>query len=72
MLRDLKGYTNSSLKNLAESLNILMESKDLLEEYKSCMDIALKDHTDVFLKYCLDDVIVTYKIFNAELIIVNK
>lgn len=70
-IRDLSGLTNMGLKDFAESLGISMENKELLDDLKSTMDIALVERTKIFLEYALDDVLVLRSLFQNFLHLVN-
>ena len=54
-LHDLKGWTNGTLKDLAEAVNVNMSSKTSLDDYKDQMTIALVEHTKEFLDYAIED-----------------
>lgn len=71
-IRDLSGWTNTSLKDFASSLGIPMENKDLLDDLKSSMDVALKERTKTFLDYGLSDVMVLEVIYSNFLKMVNQ
>jgi hypothetical protein len=71
-LRDLKGYTNLSLKALANSLSIEMNAKNELDAYKTNMDFALRLKPELFVKYAIDDSLVLYQIFEKSIEILNN
>jgi hypothetical protein len=71
-IRDLSGWTNTSLKQFAISLGISMENKDLLDDFKENMNVALLEQTKIFLDYALDDVIVLREILSRFLNFVNE
>lgn len=70
-ISDLCCWTNTSLKEFASSLGISMESKGLLDNYKTQMDVALLSHTKTFLDYGLDDVLVLKEIHKRFITFVN-
>jgi len=40
-----------------------MEYKDTLDQYKTCMEVALKKHPNLFIEYGISDAMVLYPIF---------
>lgn len=71
-VRDLAGWTNTSLESFAKSLGIEMCSKHLLDQLKEKMEDALIYETKTFLDYGLDDVLVLREIFSQFLKLVNS
>ena len=66
-IHDLKGWTNSSLLNLASSEGLIMDKKHSLDTYKTCMDKALQEEPETFLKYGLDDAEILHKIVASKI-----
>lgn len=55
-VKDISGWTNRGLKNLSRSLGLSVESKSLLDAYKSRMEVGLVECTDDFIRYAVNDV----------------
>lgn len=53
--KDLRGWTNSGLSALSESLGLNTETKNILNDYKGEMEVALVKHTHDFIRYGLND-----------------
>jgi hypothetical protein len=70
-LRDLKGYTNRGLSHLASSLNIQMDDKGLMDEYKTCMDVGFQKDPINFIKYGMNDCDVLHTIYLKQLKNIN-
>lgn len=68
-LKDFFGLEGGGLKTLIESCGIQEESatKDLLNQYKSNMDIALITYPTEFFKYALNDASVLLKLAKIKL-----
>ena len=62
--RDLKGFAQFGLLELASSLGFQMENKGDLDEYKCRMDLALQEHPETFVKYAMGDAEILYPILN--------
>ena len=58
---DWFGIEYSSLKETCRSYAISMENKDLMDEFKTCMDVPYRDnqHRDNFIKYAESDLLLS-------------
>ncbi len=70
-LKDLAGWTNNGLAKLASSLGLDTGEKDLLDEYKSCMEKGLVEGPHDFLKYSLNDVRLLKSIVEGQVRLIN-
>lgn len=61
-IKDLAGFDKYGLKSLAKGYNINIEEKDILDDYKENMDLAVQLVPYDFLKYSLSDVNITLQI----------
>ena len=66
-IKDMSGFINGSLKQLAYQQGISMNSKDSLDDYKSCMSKALSDLPETFVQYSKEDVEVLQMILENKL-----
>lgn len=70
-LKDIAGWTNLGLQSLAEGLGLETGDKSLLDPYKARMDFALVNHTDDFIRYSMNDVVLLEQVLNAQVKMVN-
>lgn len=70
-LKDVSGWTNTSLETFAEGLGIATSTKKLVDDYKDRMDYALEHFTDDFIKYAINDVVLLRQIVTAKIGLVN-
>lgn len=70
-VKDVSGWTKSSLLNLSRSLGIEIQEKTLLDEYKSEMELGLKVLTDDFIRYSVNDVVLLESVVMKMVDLVN-
>lgn len=70
--RDLFGFTNSSLKDLASSFGVEMSNKTILDDYKENMLIPFQNHPEEFFKYGMDDTLKLMEIFDKIISQINR
>lgn len=56
-IRDLFGLDYESLRNTAAAYNVPMPAKDLMDDYKRCMDRAYIERKDEMIEYALGDLV---------------
>lgn len=56
-IKDLFGIDYESLRSTAAAYNVHMPDKDIMDEYKLCMDKAYLERPDEMIKYALGDLI---------------
>lgn len=70
-LKDVSGWTNTSLETFANGLGIVTSTKKLVDNYKDRMDYALEHFTDDFIKYAINDVVLLRQIVTAKIELIN-
>ena len=71
-LKDLYGWSQGKLDKLATSVNVNMDSKTLLDDYKADMRNPLHSMTEIFFKYAIDDAEVLYKIVKNKIYLFDR
>ena len=66
-IKDMSGFINGSLKDLATQQGVPMKSKDSLDECKSCMSKALADYPETFVQYAKEDAEVLIMILEKKI-----
>lgn len=69
-IRDLYGYNQYGLKVLAESVGL--EKLDVLDSYKTQMDLALIEKTEDFIRYSMNDAILLFEIYSKKIATFNE
>lgn len=69
--KDISGWTNSSLAALSESVGVVPKEKNSLNQYKTHMEDALLENTDLFIRYAINDVLLLKQIVAAQVTLIN-
>lgn len=59
-VKDVSGWTNQGLASFASGLGIELQDKGALDEYKSCMEVALVEKPETFISYALNDMMFNF------------
>lgn len=71
-IRDLCGWTNQGLAKLASSVGVEIETKKSFDQYKSTMELGIRQAPHDFIKYALNDVHILKKIVLGQVDLINQ
>lgn len=68
ILHDLFGWNSDGLKSLIKATGLIefLDDKDSLDQYKACMDVALRLYPNTFVKYSMNDCLCLIPIVEAQ------